>query len=120
MAKKPHKYTKKLQFDIKTRERIIERDGGCIFCMMGYPTKDATWLEFAIKDIMHFVPKSQMGLGVEQNGALGCRYHHSKLENGNGKDGFSRKEMLERFESYLRSIYPDWNKEDLVYKKYDF
>ena len=68
-------------------------------------------------DIMHFVPKSQMGLGIEENGALGCRYHHSQLDNG--KDGL-RKEMLGRFEAYLRGIYPDWNKEKLVYKKYDF
>ena len=117
MAKKPHKYTRKLQFDLKTREKIIERDGGCIFCMMGFPRKDATWLDLTIKDIMHFIPKSQMGLGIEQNGALGCRYHHSKLDNGN--EGL-RPEMLNRFEAYLRSIYPDWNKKDLVYKKYDF
>lgn len=116
MAKKS-KRTKKLQFDIKTRERIIGRDGGCIFCAMGYPTKDATWLDLTIKDIMHFIPKSQGGLGIEQNGALGCRYHHSKLDNGN--EGL-RSEMLERFESYLRNIYPDWNKKDLIYKKYDF
>lgn len=116
MAKRPHKYTKKLQFDLKTQEKIIARDGDCIFCMMGYSTEGSTWLDLTIKDIMHFVPKSKMGLGIEQNGALGCRYHHSKLDNG--KDGL-RAEMLERFEAYLRSIYPDWDKENLVFKKYD-
>ena len=36
MAKKPHKYTRKLQFDKKTQEKIIQRDGQCIFCKMGY------------------------------------------------------------------------------------
>ena len=37
MAKKPHKYTRKLQFDSKTRQKIITRDKGeCIFCVMGY------------------------------------------------------------------------------------
>ena len=32
---------------------------------------------------MHIVNKSQGGLGIEQNGVLGCRYHHGLLDNGN-------------------------------------
>ena len=32
-------------------------------------------------------------------------------------DGFSRQLYMMRAENYLKSIYPDWNKEDLVYKK---
>lgn len=116
--KKPHKYTKLLQFDSKTRERITERDHRvCIFCEMGYSTEGATWMELNTPDIMHFIPKSSLGLGIEQNGALGCRYHHGILDNGNRG---MRHEMLERFEAYLRSIYADWSKEELVYKKYDF
>lgn len=119
MAKKrPHKYTRKLQFDTKTRKRIIERDhGNCIFCAMGYPAAGAEWLDLEVKDIMHFVPKSQLGLGVEENGAVGCRFHHQMLDNGNaGK----RQEMLGWFERYLRSRYPDWNRAQLIYRKYDF
>ena len=27
--------------------------------------------------------------------------------------------MLGMFESYLRSIYPDWNREALIYRKND-
>lgn len=117
MARKPHKYTRKLQFDLKTQEKIIRRDGQCIFCKMGYPVKGATWLDTNVMDIMHFVPKSQLGLGIEQNGALGCRFHHHLLDNGNRG---ARDEMLDKFESYLRSIYPDWDIEKLIYKKYDF
>lgn len=53
------------------------------------------------------------GLGIPQNGALGCQYHHEMLDNGNqGK----RKEMLEIFKNYLRHFYPDWNENNLVYK----
>ena len=117
-SKKPHKYTRLLQFDKKTQESIYIRDNGaCIFCAMGYDTMKATWLDLEVKDVMNFIPKSSLGLGIEQNGAIGCRYHHSILDNGNKG---MRTEMLERFEAYLKRIYPDWNKEQLIYKKYDF
>ncbi len=118
MANKPHTYTKKLQFDTRTRKRIYIRDHGeCIFCRTGYHMEGASGMMLDIKDVMHFVPKSRMGLGIEQNGAIGCRYHHSLLDNGN--KGL-RQEMLEKFEEYLRSLYPGWAREDLVYRKYDF
>lgn len=118
MAKKPHKYTRKLQFDTKTRKRIIARDRGeCLFCSMNYHMECTSGMLLEIKDIMHFVPKSQMGLGIEQNGAVGCRYHHNLLDNGN--KGL-RQEMLEMFEEYLKFLYHDWSKGKLVYKKYDF
>lgn len=114
MAKKPHKYTKKLQFSRKVQERIYYRDNKeCIFCAMGYYTDCKSGMLLEIKDIMHYIPKSSMGLGIEQNGALGCRYHHELLDNGNhdsrdtwaemaGCDGFiysvlnekRRKEMI--------------------------
>lgn len=71
-------------------------------------------LGYKILDCMHIVNKSQGGLGIEQNGVTGCRYHHSLLDNGN--KGL-RKEMLDHIESYMKQIYPDWKKDDLVYKK---
>lgn len=116
--KKPHKYTKKLQFDQKTKERIYIRDNSsCIFCEMGYGTEKATWLDLEVKDVMHFIPKSSLGLGVEENGAIGCRYHHMILDNGSRG---MRAEMLNRFEEYLKRQYPAWDRDKLVYRKYDF
>lgn len=115
---KTHKATRKLQFTKKTQEKIYYRDNGeCIFCAMGYYTDCRSGMLLQIKDIMHYIPKSSMGMGIEQNGALGCRYHHDLLDNGNrGR----REDMLQRFEAYLKSIYPDWKKEDLIYRKYNF
>lgn len=111
-----HRHTKLLQFDARTREKIIERDHGmCIFCAMGYPLDGDGGT--GIYDIMHFVPKSSMGLGIEENGALGCRQHHHMLDNG-GRG--LRKDMLARFEAYLRGIYPGWDRDALVYRKYNF
>lgn len=112
------KYTKLLQFDKKTREAIFERDNyTCIFCKIGYHIqgKNLSLLEFNVFDPMHFIPKSSLGLGVVENGACGCRYHHSLLDNGN--KGL-REEMLSIFEDYLKSIYPYWEKEKLIYRKW--
>ena len=118
MAKKnPHSYTRKLQFSEKEKQKIANRDyGQCIFCNMGIPAEGATWLDLQVKDYMHFIPKSALGLGVERNGAIGCRYHHSILDNGN--KGL-RRQLLDRFEEYLKSRYPDWDKTKLTYSKWN-
>lgn len=112
------KYTKLLQFSKETREAIYKRDNySCLFCRLGYHIvgKNLSSIEFNIFDAMHFINKSQMGLGIEENGVCGCRYHHSLLDNGN--KGL-RKEMLSIMEEYLKSKYPDWNKDDLIYRKW--
>lgn len=106
-----HKRTKACEFSQAVRERIKERDGGCIFCQIGfqmeqYPQRPT--------DIMHIVNRSQGGLGIEQNGVYGCRHHHMMLDNGN--KGF-RPDMLGYIENYMKRLYPGWNKEDLIYRK---
>lgn len=111
---------KLLQFDRKTQLLICERDVTCLFCRLQYhmPNIPGNFsLQMTIADIMHFVNKSAGGLGIPQNGVLGCRYHHGLLDNGN--KGL-REEMLQMMEEYLKSIYPEWNKEKLVVNKYKF
>lgn len=113
------KYTKLLQFDKATRERIFERDNySCLFCKIGYQLKgqNLSELEFNIFDVMHFIPKSSLGLGIEENGVCGCRWHHHLLDNGN--KGL-RHEMLLIMEEYLKQCYPEWNKEKLTYRKWN-
>jgi predicted restriction endonuclease len=113
------KYTKLLQFDKDTREQIFERDNySCLFCRLGYHVEgqNRSNLEFNIFDIMHFIPKSQLGLGVAKNGVTGCRWHHHLLDNGN--KGL-RAEMLALMEEYLKGLYLDWNKNDLIYRKWN-
>lgn len=106
------------EFHQKTRARIRERDRGeCIFCKMMYKMEGSTEFSRNIKSIMHYIPRSKNGLGIEQNGATGCEYHHHMLDNG--AEG-NRKEMMEIFKTYLQSFYPDWNEENLVYDKWNF
>ncbi len=110
-----NKRTKQLQFSKATVIKIFERDEDCVFCKMGYSTEGADSFDLYIKDPMHVINKSKGGLGVVQNGAKGCRYHHHLFDNGN--QGL-RQQMLEDLKQYMISLYPDWNPDNLVYKKY--
>lgn len=109
------KYTKQLQFDKKTIQKICERDQDCIFCRAGYHMDNTDSMQYSIKDIMHYIPKSKQGLGIEQNGVLGCRYHHHLLDNGS--KGL-REEMLKMAKEYLQGQYPDWEEDKLTYQKW--
>lgn len=109
------KETRSREFKPKTRKLIIERDETCIFCKMGYHMEDVERKGQGPFSIMHYISRAQNGLGIEQNGALGCQTHHDMLDNGyQGR----RSEMLELFEEYMIEKYPDWNKKDLVYRKW--
>lgn len=109
-------YTKLLQFSKETAEKIYDRDyGTCLFCNMEFHMESTTQLGYEIKDIMHYIPKSQRGLGIEQNGVIGCRYHHSLMDNGN--KGL-RQQMQDIMQEHLKTHYPDWNENDLIYKKW--
>lgn len=111
MAQKS-KRTKATEFSQSTKQLIRKRDMyQCLFCRLGkYGKSECDW----IQDIMHYINKSAGGLGIPENGILGCRYHHSLLDNGN--KGY-RADMLADMRAYLESIYPNWNEEDLYYKK---
>lgn len=111
------KYTKLLQFDKKTVQRIMERDGGCIFCKMHFHMECNDWMALKIKDPMHYINKSAGGLGIEENGAEGCRYHHGLMDNGNKG---VRAEMLDLMREYLKGKYPGWDESKLRYNKYSY
>lgn len=111
------KRARKAEFTAKTRKIIEERDNGCIFCQMHYNMEKANWMDLNTFSIMHYIPRSQGGLGIEQNGAIGCQWHHSMLDNG--KDG-RREEMLELFKDYLMQQYDDWDERNLIYSKWAF
>lgn len=108
-------FTKKLQFTKHVQRVIVERDNyQCLFCRMKYHMPKEWRSDLAIFDIMHFINKSDLGLGIEENGVLGCRYHHHMLDNGN--DGH-REEMLDIMRGYLESSYPEWEEKKLRYRK---
>lgn len=111
-----NKSTKLLQFDFKTKQKVFSRDGDqCIFCRMNYHMECTSSLQYALKDCMHYINKSAGGMGIEENGVTGCRYHHSLLDNGSRG---LRSEMLVIMRNYLMDCYPEWDENKLRYSKW--
>ncbi len=109
------KRTRACEFNQKAREEIDARDRGCIFCRQGYMMAGAFPGDLTIFETMHYIPRSRGGLGIAKNGAIGCKWHHMMLDNGNKGN---HEEMLNIFADYLRGNYRDWNEKDLVYSKW--
>nr|DAY66533.1 MAG TPA: 5-methylcytosine-specific restriction enzyme A [Caudoviricetes sp.] len=104
------------EFNTTSRRIIKERDRyQCIFCRMEYRMGEVKGYSPDSLTIMHYIPRSHGGLGIPQNGALGCIYHHTMLDNGN--KGY-RGEMLQMFKQYLQNHYPDWSEDALTYSKW--
>ena len=105
----------KREYDQKTRRAIHKRDNECcLFCRIGYYLPESPDYPGELQ-IMHIVPRSQNGMGVEQNGVLGCAYHHREMDNGN--KGL-RGEMLRILEDYMKELYPGWTRESVTIHKH--
>lgn len=92
---------KATSIDKETREWVAIRDAGlCIFC-----GRQAV-------DIMHYISRGRLGMGIEQNLACGCRECHMKYDHSSEK-----KEYEKRFKVYLDRCYPNFKDEDRIYKK---
>lgn len=85
------------------KRAVYDRDGGrCVFC--GRPGLPEA----------HFIPRSRGGLGVPKNVLTLCRPCHDRFDNGGAME---REGMREYFAEYLQSKYPDWNEDNLTYRK---
>lgn len=95
------KRTKALEIPPKVKKAVFERDEGCcVWCgRQGEPNA-------------HFISRAQSGLGIEENILTLCFDCHRRYDQSE-----HRKDMRKFFRGYLESKYPDWNEEDLVYKK---
>ena len=111
------KRSRACDFSTKERTLIKDRDYRCIFCKKGYRMGGANDFNTSIMEIMHYIPRSAGGLGIPQNAAVGCKYHHVMYDNGN--EG-RHDEMKGIFAEYLNRIYAGWNEKDLVYNKWKY
>ena len=108
LNKKKYKKKKKgLNIPIEVKETVYERDGGCcIYCgTPGIPNS-------------HYIKRSKMGLGIEENIVTHCINCHNALDNGN-KPELTRK-IKQHMKEYLQNNYEDWEEDKLIYKKYKF
>ena len=109
------KLKRQTEYTAAARKKIHERDREmCVFCAIGYAMPEDLSATRSALQIMHIVPRSQLGKGVEENGALGCVWHHNMLDNGNAGN---RREMLAILEERMRYFYPGWSRAKVTYRK---
>ena len=108
-----NKRTKALQFSTDTKQKLLDRDKGCFFCHRGIHMIGSFPDDRSILDPMHIVNKSQGGLGVIQNGVIGCRWHHTLMDNSE-----YNTEMRTIAKGYLKILYPGWTEESVIYSKW--
>ena len=99
------KRTKACDITKKVKDLVWERDGRkCIICGSPYAFPNS-----------HFVRRSQNGMGIPENIVTMCQRCHMMYDQG------PERELIGAYtERYLRSQYPNWNKEKLIYKKGEY
>lgn len=96
------KRSKACDISPKVKQRVWERDGGrCIICGCRTAMPNA-----------HFIPRSQGGLGIEENIVTLCQNCHYNFDMTD-----MREHYKEYIENYLKKKYPNWDKENLIYKR---
>lgn len=98
-----HKMTKAMAIPQRVKDGVTRRDGGlCVICHApGLPTA-------------HIVRRSQGGRGIEQNIVTLCPHCHREFDEGRNRDAYEV-----RIIAYIKGFYPDWSREDMVYRKGD-
>ena len=104
------KDTKARDFSRTAKDQISERDSiegwpCCVFCGLAAPAPLA-WSN------AHFISRAQGGLGIPENGLTLCPECHRRYDQTT-----ARQEMREFFREYLQEQHPDWNEEQLYYRK---
>lgn len=96
------KRSKSCDISAAVKQKVWERDGRrCIVC--GNPQAMPT---------AHFISRAKGGLGVERNIVTLCLKCHREYDQTT-KRPFYR----EYVRNYLKSKYPDWDENELLYKK---
>ena len=104
------KRSKACDISQKVKQAVWERDGGCcVVCGNNYN----------VMPNGHFISRAKGGLGIEENIVTLCteltpNKCHRKYDFGTKQE---REEIGNKIENYLKSKYPNWDKEKLFYKK---
>lgn len=102
---KKHKLTNATDIPTSIKKKVWKRDKGkCIFCHTSVEWNYAN---------SHYIKRSQLGLGIEENIFTACLKCHNKFD-----DSIYRKSMLLIAKNHLINLYPNWNENMLIYKKY--
>ena len=100
-----HKSTKSCDIPISVKKRVWERDNHqCVICGSTYTAAPNA----------HYIPRSHLGLGIEENIVTLCLGCHCDYDNS-----AKRPLYAARIRDYLKMCYPDWDESKLTYKKFD-
>ena len=100
------KRSKACDISQKVKKIVWERDNYCcIICGNPYAMPNS-----------HYITRAQGGLGIKENIVTMCLDCHNAYDNGNDTD--RKKDIKNKIEKHLSSLYKDWNKENLIYRKW--
>lgn len=100
-----HKSTKECSIPMSVKKRVWDRDGGrCVICGSTYTAAPNA----------HYIPRSHLGLGIEQNIVTLCLACHCDYDNSTKRPYYAALIRM-----HLKRCYPDWDDDRLVYRKYD-
>lgn len=104
--------TKALGITIAVKEAVAERDSFdgypcCLLC--GAPTPVNNRLAFSCA---HYISRAQGGLGVEENIVTLCPRCHIRYDQSEDREKI--RAFLRR---HLQDHYPNWDENNLIYKK---
>lgn len=100
---KQHKSTKATGITPKIRKKVWERDNHkCVICDCYVVEKFAN---------SHFIKRSQLGLGIEENILTMCERCHTLFD-------LEDKEVKRKAKLYIQQLYPNFSDEDRRYSKY--
>jgi 5-methylcytosine-specific restriction endonuclease McrA len=97
--------TEALKISTTTYNKVIERDNyTCVLCkLVGIHPR---LKESNILSCHHYINRSHLGMGIEQNLVMLCYHHHQE-----------ETRYREVIKGYLMSMYDNWNEEDLIFRK---
>ena len=96
-----HKMTRATAISKAVKEAVNRRDRGCcVICgRPGMPNA-------------HVVRRSRGGMGIERNIVTLCPACHREFDEGRQHEAYEV-----RIIAYLKGFYPDWSRENMVYRK---
>jgi len=98
------KRTKALAISPRVKEAVWERDGGrCIVCGSPNAAPNA-----------HYIARSHGGLGIEENIATLCHDCHRIFDFGVAGEQETIGKILR---AHFKIHYPDWDDDNLIYRK---
>ena len=106
-----NKRAKACDISTKVKNAVFERDNGCcVVCGNSYN----------VMPNAHYISRAHGGLGIEQNIVTLCTEFtenkcHRRYDFGTREEHEGIKSIIR---DYLKSQYPDWDEENLIYRKW--